>query len=126
MKKFLVPLATLLLPVAAFAQSFTHVNSLIGEVMAIASQAVNFLMILATLFFILIVVQLIMEKDGKARDEKKQQLKWAIIGLAAMVCVWGLIRFAASTLGIDTSNNLGGGAVPCPPGMVYDSSIGCH
>jgi hypothetical protein len=91
-----------------------QLDTLVGKVLGYAQQAITFLMLLATIWFIIIVIQLIMAKDGTVRKEKKAQLKWAVIGLAIMVTVWGIIRFAASTLGIST--NSAGINVPCPPG----------
>ncbi|MEI6022513.1 MAG: pilin [bacterium] len=117
MKKFLIALSAVLVPASLYAQSPSHLNNLIDEIFNLANKAVAFLMILATLYFIWVIIKLITQTDSAKRKENKEQVKWAVIGLAIMVCVWGLIRFAADTLGISTTNgNQNNIAIPCPPG----------
>lgn len=122
MKKFFIALSVFLVPASLYAQSFNQLDSLTNKVIEYAGKAVGFLMILATLYFIWLVIGLMTEKDPKNRDEKKKQLTWAVIGLAIMVCVWGLIKFAANTLGIST--NQSGVQVPCPLGTTYHPAGG--
>lgn len=123
MKKFFVALLAIGAPLTAYAQFSTpgqpqtgQLDALIGKVIQYAGLFVGFLMTLATIYFIWTVFALI-RADEKTRAEAKEKLKWAVIGLAIMVCVWGLIRFAASTLGIST--NQSGIQVPCPLGQTY-------
>ena len=117
MKKFLMALSVVFVPVTLFAQNANsgHLDSLVAEVIKLTNEAVGFLMILATLYFIWAVLKLI-QADEKTRAEAKEKVKWAVIGLAIMVCVWGLIKFAASTLGL-TDNTSAGLDIPCPPGQ---------
>ncbi len=124
MKKFFLALGITLLPIVASAQIVAggtpqtgQLDTLINTAIRYAGLFVGFLMTLATIYFIYTVFGLITEKDAKARGEKKSQVTWAVIGLAIMVCVWGLIRFAASTLGISTTQS--GIQVPCPLGQTY-------
>lgn len=115
MKKFFIAISALLAPVSfAYAQGNTNqLDFLISKVIQYANQAVGFLMILATLYFIWCVLQLI-RADEKTRAEAKQKVTWAVIGLAIMVSVWGLISFAANTLGVQTSQ--AGVGIVCPLG----------
>jgi D-alanyl-lipoteichoic acid acyltransferase DltB (MBOAT superfamily) len=130
MKKFFITISAFLTPMVAFAQAthFGQVNSWVEEILLLANKGVVFLMVLATLYFIWIVIGLMTEKDAKARTEKKAQLTWAVIGLAIMVSVWGIIKFATNTLGISTTTpGQGDISVPCPIGTHYiDATIGCR
>lgn len=123
MKKFFLALGTVLFPIVASAQVAAggtpqtgQLNTLINTAIRYAGLFVGFLMTLATIYFIWTVFKLI-RADEKTREEAKKNLTWAVIGLAIMVCVWGLIRFAASTLGISTTQS--GIQVPCPLGQTY-------
>ena len=116
MKKFFIALGALLVPAGAYAQNTRQLNNLVDTVISYANKAVGFLMILATIYFVWTVIQLI-RADEKTRAEAKQKVTWAVIGLAIMVCVWGLIKFAAQTLGVDTNNQGSNIQIPCPPGQ---------
>ena len=113
MKKILATLALLLVPATAFAQNTAQFDKLIERILKLGSQAITFLMIVATVLFILAVLRLIMNKEAKDLPDKKQQVKWSIIGLGLMVAVWGLIEFAITTLGINKNPIVN---IPCPPG----------
>lgn len=114
MKKLYVFLTAVLLPATALAQNTSQFDKLINRIMLLASQAITFLMLVATIVFIWSIIKLILAKKDDELKQAKSQLKWSIIGLAAMVCVWGLIKFAASTLGVSTDNT--DIKIPCPPG----------
>ena len=113
MNKILLFLAVLIMPASALAQ-MNQFDKLVNRIIGLASQAITFLMLLATIFFIWAVITLIRAKDEKTQTDAKKQLKNSVIGLAVMVTVWGLIKFAASTLGVSTDNS--DIAIPCPPG----------
>ncbi len=114
MKKVFVLLSALAVPAVALAQNTQQFDKLIDRIISLATQTITFLMLVATIVFIWSIIQLILAKDETKLKAAKQQLKWSVIGLAVMVTVWGLIKFAASTLGVSTDNT--DIKIPCPPG----------
>ena len=124
MKKVFVLLSALAVPAVALAQSTTQFDKLVTRIISLASQTITFLMLVATIVFIWSIIQLILAKDETKLKAAKQQLKWSVIGLAVMVTVWGLIKFAANTLGVSTdATDIN---IPCPPGtsQVYIAGQG--
>ncbi len=128
MKKFfvsLLALALVVLPVAAFAQSaqpdFTYADRWVIQIIRYSQQAVTFLMVLATLYFIWTVIGYIRVKDAKESEEKKKAMLRGIIGLFVIVGIWGIVRIISSTLGV-SGGSLNTNDTPCPPGMTYDAA----
>lgn len=134
MKKIFISLGALVLafsPAVASAQiiggatpNFSYANSWIVQVMAWSQQAVTFLMVIATLYFIWSVIRFIMDKgdDAKATSAKKKAMINGIIGLFVIVGIWGIIKIISSTLGV-SGGSIDPSQVPCPPGMTYNAAI---
>lgn len=130
MKKIVMSfIALLVLPASAFAQATTqgvpntdYIESWIAKLLKFGQQATTFLMIAATLYFIWTVIGYIREKDAKAATEKRGAMLRGIIGLFVIVGIWGIIRIISSTLGVTTGNSANIN-VPCPPGMIYSTTV---
>jgi len=120
----LLALAIIAIPVVALAQApdpnFQYVDRWIVQVMRIAQQAVTFLMVLATLYFVWTVIGYIRVKDAKESEEKKKAMLRGIIGLFVIVGIWGIVRILASTLGV-SGGSLNPQDTPCPPGLTYST-----
>lgn len=124
----LLSVVALAVPALALAQTptpnFTYTDLWIIQVIKISQQAVTFLMVVATLWFIWTVIAYIREKDAKEAANKKNGMLRGIIGLFVIVGIWGIIRIIASTLGV-TGGSLPTDQVACPPGMIYSGGT-CH
>ncbi len=117
MKKFLVSAALFATPLVAIAQvSITkqpltdgyRVLDLFNQILRFA---VPFLISLSIVYFLYAVFKFISSgnnEDGRA--EAKSQLIYAIVALAVMVSVYGLINFVTNTVGV----NQAGTTVPIP------------
>lgn len=110
-------LLAVLVPFIASAQSF---DKLFRDAKGYLDQGVGILMTIATLFFIWTAILLIKEKDATKIKDKKENLKWAVVGLFVIVSVWGIIRLVQNSAGLNTRSDTIG--VPCPPGQIYDFS----
>ena len=69
------------------------------------SYGINLLMTLALVIFLWGLAQFIFKVGNtgeKAVEEGKNRMTWGLIALFVMVCVWGLVKFIHSNLGITT------------------------
>ena len=57
----------------------------------------------ALLFFLWGVTKYTMSTDSKKREESKKFIMAGLIGLFVMTSVWGIIKIASTTLGLDSS-----------------------
>jgi hypothetical protein len=95
--------ATLLTPVLAFAQ-FGQVDDFVGNIIEfINGPLITFVFALILFFFIWSVFKFfVLGREREAdREEGKQYMIWAIIGLVIAVSVWGLVNLFAGGLGLD-------------------------
>jgi succinate dehydrogenase hydrophobic anchor subunit len=129
MKKIFISLSavlSLVLPVVAFAQApnpdFTYTTSWINQIMAVASKAVTFLMVIATLYFIWTVISYIRVKEAKDAEEKKKAMLRGIIGLVVIVGIWGIVSIITRTFDI-RGGSLPTNNVACPPGQEYNTIL---
>lgn len=112
---YLLPLAVFV-PFVASAQSAT-----VGSIMTTISGILNFiipmLITFAIILFIYGVIQYIVAKEDASKDKGRSYMIYSIIGLFAIVAVWGLVQVLVNTfLGGQTGNFQG---VDCIPGS-YD------
>ncbi len=128
MKKIFIPLlalAVLVVPALALAQApnpdFTYANSWIIRIVSLAQQAVTFLMVVATLYFIWTVIAYIRVKEAKDAEEKKKAMLRGIIGLVVIVGIWGIVGIITRTFDI-RGGSLPTNQVACPPGLEYNSA----
>jgi hypothetical protein len=118
--------AALVLPTLATAQIIRdtpvvrtgYIDSVVGAGRYYLGVAVTVLMVLMTLWFLWSVFKYIGEKDPKARLERRGQVVAGLIGLFIAVGVWGIIKIATRTAGVDPNASFG---ITCPPGYYYDS-----
>lgn len=71
-----------------------------------ALQAINFLLVLATLVFLWGILRYITAGGDAAKiAEARSYILWGIIGLAVMASVWAIISYLKDTLGIEGGDN---------------------
>ncbi len=101
-----------LAPMLAFAQTLdtvvTKVGSLINLVMPI-------LISIAVVVFIWGIITYVIAKDEEAKTQGRDKMIFGLIGLVAIVGMWGLVAIITNTFGIGTSGSSGVYA-PCIPG----------
>ncbi len=112
---YLLPLAVFV-PFVASAQSAT-----VGSIMTTISGILNFiipmLITFAIITFIYGVINYVIAKDDAAKEKGRNTMIYSIVGLFAIVAVWGLVQVLVNTfLGGNTGNFQG---VDCIPGS-YD------
>ena len=130
MKKIVMSLsalALLVVPAAVLAQytpNFTYTDSWINKALELSQRGITFLMVVATIYFLVSVIRFITDKGDKAEatTQKKNAMFRGIIGLFVMVGIWGIIRIISSTLGVG-GGSINPSQVPCPPGQSYDSVL---
>lgn len=76
---------------------------LVGYIICNINRAVIPLLVgLAMVFFIWGVIQYVINTDNEtAKSKGKDFMIWGIIGLTAMIAVWGLVRILGNTFGIE-------------------------
>ncbi len=121
MKKIIASLLVIA-PLLAFAQqtpNTVYIQSGLFQFINIIQILINVLMIGAFAYFLYTVFKFI-GSDDKARAEKRKNMIWAIVGLAVMVSVWGLVGLLNTTTGVGQGS---AGIPSCPPGKApyYDS-----
>lgn len=106
--KDLFVISALFLPMIAAAQT---VFSILTVFQAILNQIIPILMILATIVFLYGVISYVTSgSDEEKRADAKWYIIWGLIGLFAMIAVWGLVRVLVVTFGV------GGVGIPGSPG----------
>ncbi len=109
MKKLVVGISALALPVFAFAQGqpLSNVTGLVTQIGTIISTALPILVALALLFFFYGLARFILASgDEEARKNGKHIMIWGIVALFVMVSVWGLVSFLGDALGIKQGQSL--------------------
>lgn len=81
-------------------------NDTIVKFQGYAVQAINFLLVLATLVFLWGILKYITAGGDSAKiAEARSYILWGIIGLAVMASVWAIITYLKDTLGISGGDN---------------------
>lgn len=116
--KFFVPVFSLaaFLPFVAFAQT-DDAFSVLNTIFNILNSVIKLLIILAVVYFIWGVVKFLIAKGGEDRDEGKNIIKNGLIGLFLIVAFWGIIRIVQNTFGLNDSNQIEQGEIPCIQGV---------
>lgn len=107
MKKALITTALLTLPMVAFAQTPSNLTSLISFAGEVLNRIIPVLIALALVVFFWGLVQYIRTHKGG-----KDIMIAGLVGLFIMTSVWGLIRLAQNTFGV---NNAAPVSVPTVP-----------
>jgi len=102
--------------VAALSPAFAYaanVQSILGQVSQILNSIIPILMILATVVFLWGVITYITAGgDEEKAKAGRGYIIWGLIGLFAMVAVWGLVLALVSTF------QVGGQAIPSSVGQL--------
>ncbi len=120
MKKILASIATFALPVVAFAQygsnqggANTNLGNILDTVRNLVNQAVFVLVAIAILVFVYGIVMYVIAKDEEAKKNARDLIIYGVIGLFAIVAVWGLVNVLANTFGVGGGVDVGGaGGIP--------------
>ena len=102
--KKIVPIGVLFTPYLAFAAESTF-QTIIEKIGDIANIIVPILITAALAYFIWGVVSYIMA-GAEGKKEAKDIIVYGVIGLFAIVSVWGLVRLIQNTFDIDTDTNI--------------------
>jgi hypothetical protein len=109
---YLAASATLLTPLAAFAQG--DIDSVLSTISRIMNRIVPMLLGLAVIYFIWALVNYIgSQGDEDSKKEARGQMLNGIIVIAVMLGVWGLAAILLNTFGINQS---GPSVIPTIPG----------
>lgn len=111
---FLIPLFIAAMPAVTFAQD---AGTVLGTIMAILNTVITILIILAVVYFIWGVISSVIAKGGEDKTKANNMIKNGLIGLFLIVAFWGIIRIVQNTFGIDNSNQIEQGEVPCIDGI---------
>lgn len=112
---YLLPLGVLV-PSMALAQS-ANASSILTTISGILNFIIPMLITFAIITFIYGVINYVIAKDDAAKEKGRNTMIYSIIGLFAIVAVWGLVQVLVNTfLGGNTGNFQG---VDCIPGT-YD------
>ncbi len=121
MKKLAVFLAVFLMPSLALAQGAQDLNGIIDTSSTAVGKLTTLLVAIAMLMFIWGIVKYVIAGDEEAKAKGRQMMIWGVVGLFAIVAVWGLVKFIANTTGIGP--NTGASSLPCPPGVAPGTVI---
>ena len=97
-----LPLVAVLAPVAAGAVTF---DQFVGQTLTgFINTTIKFLIALATLLFIIGVVRYIFAGGSAEKTEEARRfIIFAIVGLALIVVIWGVVNIVVSSLGTDNT-----------------------
>lgn len=91
-------------PGLAFA---ADVESILSEISSIINLIIPLLIAIALIVFIVGVIKYITAgADEEKRKEARNTIIYGVIGLFAIVAVWGLVGVISSTFGIDTGGSI--------------------
>jgi hypothetical protein len=121
MKKLAAVITMFLMPTMALAQyntssgSAQNATGLLATVYSIVTQLTYIIVAVGILVFIYGVVMYVIAGSEDKKEHAQRIILWGVIGLFAIVAVWGLVAFLANTTGV--GSNTGSGNLPCPPGI---------
>lgn len=118
MKKFVAYISTFaafLLPVLAYAQTTADADSFFGKALHYVDLGTQLAVAVGILVFIVGIVRYVIANNEEQKSNAQRLILWGVIGLFAIVAVWGLVRFLANTTGINTDD--AAPDLPCPPGF---------
>lgn len=107
MKKILASIAIFALPMVAFAQwGSVGLGGILDTIQVLVNNAVGVLVAIAVLVFVYGIVNYVIAKDEEQKKNARDLIIYGVIGLFAIVAVWGLVNVIANTFGV------GGGVGP--------------
>ena len=109
MKKLLSLFAVLAMPEATLAQVLPQGGSNIYDIVNLITNllkvAIPILITIAVIYFIVQVIKFI-GSSGEMKEDAKNGIVRGIIGIFAIVALWGLITFLAKTLGVGVGGTI--------------------
>ncbi len=121
MKKLAVLfLSVFLFPGLALAQA-ANAGTLLDTGSTLVGKLTTLLVAIAMLMFIWGIVRYVIAGDEEAKAKGRQMMIWGVVGLFAIVAVWGLVKFIANTTGVGPGT--GASSLPCPPGVAPGTII---
>jgi phosphoglycerol transferase MdoB-like AlkP superfamily enzyme len=111
MKKTLLVLSALLLPVVTFAQDVnldtevSNLEDIINLILGLINVAIPIIIALAVLVFIWGVFKYVVSDSEEAKGKGKDMMIWGIVGIFVMISVWGLVNILVNTFGLDSQND---------------------
>ncbi len=104
MKKLaLTSLGFLALPVFVHAQRVVDANSLLGKANNLMNAIIPIFITFAVLWLIYAIVRYVIADSGDDKSKGSSMILWGIIGLAAILSIWGLVKILTNTLGLDNT-----------------------
>ena len=96
MKKLIASLA-ILAPSVALAQApVVDATSLADKLTSIGNTLIGLLIAFAVIWIIISVIRFIMA-SGEERAERRSSILWGVVGLAIILCIWGLVAILTNT-----------------------------
>lgn len=86
------------------------IDTALSTIFRILNTIIPILMVIATIAFLWGVISYVIASDPDDKKKGRDFMIYGIIGLAAMVAVWGVVRLLVNTFGV------GGGGIPTGPG----------
>jgi uncharacterized membrane protein HdeD (DUF308 family) len=123
MKKLAVLFGLFLMPSLALAQYGTgsagggaqDASGILSTVLTLVDQATFVIVAIAILVFIYGIVRYVIANNEEAKANAQRLILYGVIGLFAIVAVWGLVNFLANTTGI--GSGVDAPELPCAPGF---------
>ena len=132
MKKYLVALAAAFLPAIASAQGniqgsngvdTTNINNTITGLTHTVNLIVPLMLAVAVVVFIYGVIKYIIAKGGEDTKKARDLIIWSVVGLAAILAVWGLANLLINFFGL-APTQLNSGLLPSVPTGVPGTGSG--
>ncbi len=118
MKKFLVSALTFVAPAVVLAQGQTvnigYINSILRAVESILNTLLPLIIAGAVVWFVWNIARYVTAGDDTAKEQAKSRIIYGVIGLFAMVAVWGLVNLLAGILGVETGGGVTNGLPEFP------------
>jgi hypothetical protein len=108
-------------PVFVFAQASTNSSTLtdvVGKITTLFKAILPVLVSLGVIYFIWGMVQYFIGDSEEAKKTGRDRIVYAIIGLAVIVSLWGLVTILGQTLGLNNNT------VPTLPTTVQGTGVG--
>jgi UDP-N-acetylmuramyl pentapeptide phosphotransferase/UDP-N-acetylglucosamine-1-phosphate transferase len=107
MKKFLVSVLTFVAPVVALAEEVDigYIDSILKAVGSIINTLLPLIIAGAVVWFVWNIARYVTAGDDTAKEQAKDRIIYGVIGLFAMVAVWGLVNLLAGILGVQTGGS---------------------
>lgn len=115
MKKTAASVIGFFAPMLAFAQIIPQspgFSGILNTVKSFMNAIIPVLITLGIIYFILGVIQYMSGKSDDAKKEGRDKMIWGIIGLFAIVSIWGLVALLNSTFGIQQGGVLNPQQIP--------------